>query len=258
MVSGCALLNVMLDQTAISSVPSFSLPVWWSSQSTACYWVLQDSHSIATFSQNESTSQNDGALSSNEVLPAQIRAMNWTMVVAVPIKDSIYRRLNIFQRYQLHIHKLAFFSDQSTELQSNIFLTTTIIAMPSLFITALALAALAQAQTPSNFSVISTLPLDVVIQPSNITITPGTLVSKAGKSFECAQYCLTWGRHIANTINLSGHFCIKCVLYCFYDRSISSKLSSLVPTKPDAEIEQKSYSRSGDGKRLNSDWGHIH
>lgn len=45
-----------------------------------------------------------------------------------------------------------------------------------------ALIAYAEAQTPTNFSVVSTAPLEVIGQPGNITLTPGLLVPQSGKS----------------------------------------------------------------------------
>ena len=36
------------------------------------------------------------------------------------------------------------------------------------------------AQTPTNFNVTSSVPLEVIVQPSNISITPSMLVSQAG------------------------------------------------------------------------------
>lgn len=44
-----------------------------------------------------------------------------------------------------------------------------------------ALIACAGAQTPSNFSVVSTTSLEVIGQPSNITLTPGLLVPQSGE-----------------------------------------------------------------------------
>lgn len=49
-------------------------------------------------------------------------------------------------------------------------------------LSAWALIAYAAAQTPSNFSVISTAPLGVIGQPGNITLTPGLLVPQSGES----------------------------------------------------------------------------
>lgn len=45
-----------------------------------------------------------------------------------------------------------------------------------------ALIAYAEAQTPTNFSVVSTAPLEVIGEPGNITLTPGLLVPQSGKS----------------------------------------------------------------------------
>lgn len=47
---------------------------------------------------------------------------------------------------------------------------------------ALAVVACVSAQTPGNFSVISTLPLIVIGEPANVTLSPGQLVPQSGKS----------------------------------------------------------------------------
>lgn len=50
-------------------------------------------------------------------------------------------------------------------------------------VVASALVALVQAQTPGNFSVVSTAPLNVIGQPGNVNILPGSLLPQSGKSW---------------------------------------------------------------------------